>query len=40
MFDIFMPGNYDSVEKQTNYGLFNVTTYRFSSVKNVQATTL
>ena len=31
---------YDSVEKQRNYGLFKVTTYRFSSVKNVQATTL
>ena len=31
---------YDSVEKQRNYGLFKVTTCRFSSVKNVQATTL
>ena len=31
---------YDSVEKQRNYGLFKVTTYRLSSVKNVQATTL
>ena len=31
---------YDSAEKQRNYGLFKVTTYRFSSVKNVQATTL
>jgi len=31
---------YDSVEKQRNYGLFKVTTYRYSSVKNVQATTL
>jgi len=24
---------FDSIEKQRNYGLFNVTTYRFSSVK-------
>jgi len=31
---------YDSVEKQRNYGLLKVTTYRFSSIKNVQATTL
>ena len=31
---------YYSVEKQRNYGLFKVTSYRFSSVKNVQATTL
>jgi len=27
----------DSVEKQPSYGLFNMTAYRFFSVKNVQA---
>jgi len=27
---------YDSVEKQQSYRLFNMTTYQFFSIKNVQ----
>jgi len=30
---------FDSGGKRQRYGLFNVTTYQFSSVKNVQAAT-
>jgi len=29
---------YDSVEKRQNYRLFNMTAYRFFSIKNVEAT--
>jgi len=31
---------YDSVEKRRSYRLFNMTAYRFFSIKNVQAVTL
>jgi len=37
MFYIYCQVKCDSVEKGRNYRLFNMTTYRFFSIKNVQA---